>query len=61
MIDLMDFESISAFASRFEKEGGGSLDLLIENSGIATSKYTKSKHGWESTYLSELHYDKLTR
>ena len=49
MIDLMDFESISAFASRFEKEGGGSLDLLIENSGIHTWNYYTTDDGWERT------------
>ncbi|KAH8116173.1 hypothetical protein DFH11DRAFT_1725674 [Phellopilus nigrolimitatus] len=48
-IDLMDFASISAFADKFEKEGGGRLDLLVENSGISTTEYRQTKDGWEST------------
>lgn len=48
-VDLAKFDTISAFADRFQKEGPGHLDLLIECSGIGTRKYKKTKDGWEST------------
>lgn len=47
-VDLADFASIKAFASRFEKEGGGHLDLLVMNSGITTIEFVETKDGWES-------------
>jgi retinol dehydrogenase-12 len=48
-VDLADFKSISAFADRFEQEGGGRLDLLVENAGVVTRKFEGTKDGWEST------------
>lgn len=48
-IDLADFASISAFVDKFEKEGGGHLDILIENSGMIARTYSTTKDGWEST------------
>ena len=47
-IDLSDFKSISVFVDRFEKEGGGRLDLLVENAGLVTRKFSTTKDGWES-------------
>lgn len=47
-VDLADFASIKAFASRYEKEGGGHLDLLVMNSGITTIEFAETKDGWES-------------
>ena len=48
-LDLSNFESIKLFADKFEREGGGKLDLLIENSAISTRSYSTTKDGWEST------------
>jgi retinol dehydrogenase-12 len=48
-VDLAEFKTISAFADRFEKEGGGRLDLLVENAGVVTRKFESTKDGWEST------------
>jgi len=48
-LDLSSFASVTAFANRFEKEGGGHLDVLVENAGMSTYKYTQTKDGWEST------------
>ncbi|KZS97483.1 NAD(P)-binding protein [Sistotremastrum niveocremeum HHB9708] len=48
-IDLQSFASVSAFATRFEKEGGGKLDILVENAAIATRKYQKTPDGYESS------------
>ncbi|CAK5267280.1 unnamed protein product [Mycena citricolor] len=48
LIDLADFASVSAFADRFEREGGR-LDILVENAGVATDKYEVSKDGWETS------------
>jgi retinol dehydrogenase-12 len=47
-VDLADFKSVSAFADRFEKEGGGRLDILVENAGLVTRKFESTKDGWES-------------
>ena len=47
-LDLADFKSVSAFADRFEKEGGGRLDILLENAGVVTIKFDSTKDGWES-------------
>jgi retinol dehydrogenase 12 len=49
IVDLADFRSISAFADRFEKEGGGRLDVLIENAGVLQSEYIRTVDGWETT------------
>lgn len=46
-IDLADFSSISAFAERFEKEGGDRLDVLLANAGVATLSFKPTKDGWE--------------
>ena len=46
-VDLTSFASVKAFAERFGKEGGGHLDLLIENAGINTREYNTTGDGWE--------------
>ncbi|KZS97487.1 NAD(P)-binding protein [Sistotremastrum niveocremeum HHB9708] len=48
-LDLTSFQSVSDFATRFEKEGGGKIDILVENAGINTGVYRQSKDGYEST------------
>ncbi|TDL30130.1 NAD(P)-binding protein [Rickenella mellea] len=48
-VDLTDFASISAFADKFEKDGGGRLDILLENSAVGVEKYYRTKDGLEST------------
>lgn len=47
-IDLSNFASVKEFADKFEKDGGR-LDILVENAGIATTKYEATTDGWEST------------
>ncbi|KZS97484.1 NAD(P)-binding protein [Sistotremastrum niveocremeum HHB9708] len=48
-LDLQSFSSVSAFVTRFEKEGGGRLDILVENAAIATGDYKKTGDGHEAT------------
>jgi len=48
-VDLASFKSVSAFADRFAAEGGGRLDILLENAGIANVKFESTKDGWEQT------------
>ena len=48
-IDLTDFASIKAFADRFEREGGGRLDALLENAGVQLHLFEETKDGWETT------------
>lgn len=50
-VDLADFKSVSAFADRFEKEGGGRLDLLLLNAGVVQNELVRTVDGWESTYV----------
>ncbi|KAF8875435.1 short-chain dehydrogenase [Infundibulicybe gibba] len=52
-IDLCDFDSVKAFVSKFEAEGGR-LDLLVENAGIVMAGYEATKDGWESTLVASL-------
>ena len=49
-LDLSDFASVKAFADRFEKEGGGRLDVMVENAGVATEEFKQTKDGWETPY-----------
>jgi NAD(P)-dependent dehydrogenase (short-subunit alcohol dehydrogenase family) len=51
-VDLTSFKSVSAFVDRFEKEGGGRLDILLENAGILSPKFVPTTDGWESTLVS---------
>ncbi|KAF9522417.1 short-chain dehydrogenase [Crepidotus variabilis] len=49
LIDLTDFASVSAFAERYETEGGR-LDILVENAAIIpTAGQKMTKDGWEPT------------
>ena len=48
-LDLAEFSSISAFVDRFEKEGGGRLDFLVENAGLAKLSHTRTEDDWETT------------
>ncbi|KZT54473.1 NAD(P)-binding protein [Calocera cornea HHB12733] len=48
-LDLLSFESVKEFVAQFEKEGGGKLDLLIQNAGINShGPYKRSADGWEA-------------
>lgn len=49
ILDLSKFASVQAFAERFEKEGGGRLDILVENAAvIPADQYQKTEDGWEA-------------
>jgi len=48
-VDLTTFASVKGFADKFEKDGGGCLDLLVVNSAISTFDYVRTEDGWEST------------
>ncbi len=46
-LDLSNFASVREFADRFEKEGSGRLDILVENAGISSqSTYEKTVDGY---------------
>ncbi|KAG2143731.1 hypothetical protein DEU56DRAFT_910864 [Suillus clintonianus] len=47
IIDLAKFASVTAFADKFEKEGGD-LHILVMNAGIAQPGYQSTTDGWES-------------
>ena len=47
-VDMMSFASMKSFVDKFEREGGGHLDMLILCSGIATFAYQVSEQGYES-------------
>ncbi|KZO99086.1 NAD(P)-binding protein [Calocera viscosa TUFC12733] len=48
-LDLLSFASVKDFVGQFEKEGGGKLDLLIQNAGINNhGPYKTSADGWEA-------------
>ena len=53
VLELSDFASVTAFADRFDKDGG-KLDYLIVNAAVALYDYTETKDGWESQYVSFL-------
>lgn len=48
-LDMADHCSIAAFVEKFNKEGGGCLDLLVLSAGVSTRTFEYSKEGWEST------------
>ncbi|KAG2112708.1 uncharacterized protein F5147DRAFT_632379 [Suillus discolor] len=47
IVDLANFASVTAFADKFEKEGGD-LHILVMNAGIAQPDYQLTTDGWES-------------
>ncbi|EJU01442.1 NADP-binding protein [Dacryopinax primogenitus] len=47
-LDLSSFASVQEFVSQFEREGGGKLDLLIQNAGINHhGPHKTTSDGWE--------------
>lgn len=48
VLDLADFSSIKAFVARFEEEGGGRLDVLLENAAVSLPDLSFTKDGWET-------------
>ncbi|KZO94473.1 NAD(P)-binding protein, partial [Calocera viscosa TUFC12733] len=48
-LDISDAASVKAFGERFEREGGGKLDILIENAGISNWEFKLAASGYEQT------------
>ncbi|KZO94453.1 short-chain dehydrogenase [Calocera viscosa TUFC12733] len=46
-LDISSNESVKAFADRFAKEGGGKVDILIENAGVNVPKMERTPDAWE--------------
>ncbi|EJU04177.1 NADP-binding protein [Dacryopinax primogenitus] len=46
-VDQASFASVKAFCDRFEREGGGKLDLLVLNAGAALRERQETGDGWE--------------
>ncbi|TCD63925.1 hypothetical protein EIP91_004772 [Steccherinum ochraceum] len=46
-LELTSFASIKAFADRFEREGGGRLDVVILNAAMAHFEYAVTEDGFE--------------
>ncbi|KAH7903221.1 short-chain dehydrogenase [Hygrophoropsis aurantiaca] len=55
-LNMDSFDSVCAFADRFEAEEIGKIDALVANAGIASATYTRTSDGWEKqlqvNYLS---------
>ncbi|KAH9815349.1 Short-chain dehydrogenase/reductase SDR [Teratosphaeria destructans] len=47
-LDMLDYESIKAFAARAERELER-LDIAVLNAGILAARYEQSTYGWEKT------------
>jgi len=45
------FCTVKASADRFEREGGGHLDIVVLNAAIATPNYEVTEDGYESSYV----------
>lgn len=58
-IDLGKFQTISDFADRYEREGGGRLDLLIMNAAINTIYHSADESGWDQSYV--IFFPKVTQ
>ncbi|KAF7440958.1 hypothetical protein PC9H_001307 [Pleurotus ostreatus] len=48
LIDLCDFDSVKAFADKFEKEVER-LDILVANAGVVSMKYELTQDEWETS------------
>ncbi|KAF5316275.1 hypothetical protein D9619_006570 [Psilocybe cf. subviscida] len=56
ILDLASFDSVKAFADKFNKEGGR-LDILVENAAVTPSEPVRTtSDGWEET----LHVNNLS-
>lgn len=51
-VDLADFSSVKAFATRVQK-GLMRLDILLLNAGIIPASWVSTKDGWESAYAPQ--------
>lgn len=47
-VDMMDYESLKAFAKRVEREMER-LDVACLNAGVAQWEYVASQYGWQTT------------
>ncbi|KAK6394227.1 hypothetical protein LTR65_002073 [Meristemomyces frigidus] len=47
-LDLLDYESMRAFAKRVENDLSH-LDIVVLNAGIISYKYSQTMYGWEKT------------
>ncbi|KAG1847193.1 hypothetical protein DFJ58DRAFT_485539 [Suillus subalutaceus] len=50
IVDLAKFASVTAFADKFEKEGGD-LHILVMNAAIALPIYQPTSDGWETVLV----------
>lgn len=48
LIDLCNFDSVKAFADKFEKEVER-LDILVANAGVVSTKYELTQDEWETS------------
>ncbi len=46
LVDLSSFDSVKAFADRFDQEVER-LDILVNNAAVSLPKYEDTKDGWE--------------
>lgn len=49
-VDLANFASVTAFADKFEREGGD-LHVLVMNAAIALPAYQRTTDNWESVLI----------
>jgi retinol dehydrogenase 12 len=52
-IDLGSFESVKAFADKFDKDAGR-LDIVVQNASTTPASSHQTTDGWESTYVSSI-------
>ncbi|KAF7308419.1 CS domain-containing protein [Mycena chlorophos] len=48
IVDLLRFESVTAFADKWEADGGR-LDVLVLNAGLSRMVYEPAQDGWEAS------------